>query len=188
MMRAYIVERLPPLLFIPLAAAIAVAAAGGTYEVVSLAVDTIAAWLLVAELRLWDDLADRAADQVTHPERVLAAAVSIRPFVAMCLALVVINVGWTASRNALVPSLAMLAGLHGVLGLWYARRTARTLAGDQLLLAKYPALVLVLAGDRLTDAPLVIGLSAAAIYLAASAYEAWHDPVSPLGALLGGRS
>jgi hypothetical protein len=57
-----------------------------------------------------------------------------------------------------------------------------------LLLAKYPAVVLVLAGDRLASAPVAIGLSAAAIYLAASAYEAWHDPVSPLGTLLGGRS
>jgi hypothetical protein len=188
MMRAYVTERFPPRLFVPLAAAIAVAASGGDYAAIPFAVDTVAAWLLVAELRLWDDLADRAADRVTHPERVLAASVSIRPFVVMCSALAVINAAWTASRTGVLPSLAILAGLHGALGLWYARRTMRTLAGDQLLLAKYPALVLVLAGERVTQAPLVIGLSAAAVYIAASAYEAWHDPVSPLGALLGGRS
>jgi hypothetical protein len=188
MIRAYFIERFPPLLFVPLSVAIAVAAAGGDYVFIRLAGDTLAAWLLVAELRLWDDLADRAIDRVTHSERVLVTAPSIQPFVVMCLSLAALNLGWTVLRSGVGPSLAVFAGLHGALGAWYARRTARTLAGDQLLLAKYPALVLVLAGDRLPQAPLAIGLAAAAVYVGASAYEAWHDPVSPLAAFFGGRS
>ena len=188
MMRAYFLERVPPRLFVPLALALAIAAAGGDYVVATLGVETTAAWLLLAELRLWDDLADRAADRATHPERVLVAAPSTRPFVVVCLGLAAVNFGWTAVRTAPGSALGILAALHAVLGVWYARRTARTLAGDQLLLAKYPAIVLALAGDRLTHAPVAIALSALAVYGAASAYEAWHDPVSPLGTLLGGRS
>ena len=67
-------------------------------------------------------------------------------------------------------------------------RDGRTVVGDQLLLSKYPAFVLILAGERLLSSPLAVLLCAAAVYAAASAYEAWHDPVSPLAHLIGGRS
>ena len=38
------------------------------------------------------------------------------------------------------------------------------------------------------ESPLPIAAAAAALYAAASLYEAWHDPASPVASLLGGRS
>jgi hypothetical protein len=188
MIAAYCLERLRPVVFVPLAAVVAIAAAGGRYDLARLAVDAIAAALLLAEFRLWDDLADRPADAVAHPRRIIVTAPSTLPFVRLCVTLAVVNLGASIVRDGAGPSLAALILLHAALGAWYSRRTVRTVAGDQLLLAKYPLFVLIVAGARLFSAPMAIALSAAALYVAASVYEAWHDPVSPLGTLIGGRS
>ena len=188
MIRAWLAERFRPELFLPLAMVIAAAAAGWEVAPGPFAIDLVAALLLLAEFRLWDDLADRPADRLTHPHRSLVRASSTRVFVRVCLMLAGANLVWTIGQAGVGISLAVLVGLHVALGRWYWRRTARTIAGDQLRLVKYPAFALVLAGSRLEVAPLAITLSAAAIYTGASIYEAWHDPVSPLGARLGGRS
>lgn len=188
MILSYFAERLRPVPFLPLACALAAAAGAGRYELPTLAADLLFGALLLAEFRLWDDLADRRADSKTHPGRVLVRAAATRRFVALCVSLAIVNLALCVLRDGVSFSVAVLVLLHVTLGGWYSRRGGRTVAGDQLLLAKYPAFVLVLAGSRLFAAPATTVLAAAAIYAVASAYEAWHDPVSPLGTLLGGRS
>jgi hypothetical protein len=184
----YARERFTPAVFGPAAIAIAMAGAIGRYSLPDVALDTLFAVLLLAEFRLCDDLADRRADAVTHPDRVLVRAHALWPFAALCVALAIINVTWSIARDSTGISAWILITLHAVLGTWYSRRQARTLAGDQLLLSKYPAFVLIVAGGHIVDAPIRAGVLASIIYVAASAYEAWHDPVSPLGITLGGRS
>ncbi|MBA2302606.1 MAG: hypothetical protein H0W08_08225 [Acidobacteria bacterium] len=188
MIGAYLKERFAPVVFVPLAVAIALIAAGGRYGIAMIVTDALAALLLLAELRLWDDLADRHTDRSIHPDRVVVQSRTIRPLVLLCAALAIVNLGWSVVRDGSSISVAVLIVMHAALGTWYVRREGRTFAGDQLLLAKYPAFVFIVAGARLAEMPVTITLLAAALYVAVSAYEAWHDPVSPLGFLLGGRS
>lgn len=188
MITAYLCERFRPKVFVPLAMVIAAAAAAGSVELARLGFEAAFALLLLAEFRLWDDLADRRADRATHPDRVLVRRASVRRFIALVMALALVNVTIAFVRDGLALSLWTILALHVALALWYARRSGRTLAGDQLLLAKYPAFVVIVAGARTVTDPLTIGLAAGVLYAAVSVYEAWHDPSSPVGLLIGGRS
>ena len=188
MIGAYLRERFPLKVFIPLAAVIA-AASGEGAAVGQFAAALTVALLLLAEFRLWDDLADRRHDARVHPERVLVRAASLQAIVLLCLTLAAVNAALVVLRDGMGIALAALVSIHAVLALLYAGRSRRTIAGDQLLLSKYPACVAIVGGANVAAAPVRITLCAAAIYLAASAYEAWHDPASPVAALLsGGRS
>jgi 4-hydroxybenzoate polyprenyltransferase len=188
MIAAYLRERFRLTFFGPLALVLAAAAIGPRPDVQGLALQTLGALFLLAQFRIWDDLADRRKDAVTHPQRVLVRAGGPTPLLGLGMALLTLNVGLASQRDATLVSLSLLALLHVALGAYYLLREGRTLLGDQLLLAKYPAFVCVLAGERLLDAPFTVIAAAAVIYAGASAYEAWHDPVSPLGLLFGGRS
>ena len=187
MIAAYFRERFPVRVFVPLAAGLALAASGGSFDALRFAEDACAALLLLAEFRLLDDLADRRSDSETHPGRVLVNAPTIRPFLWVCVLLFAANLGISVAI-ATTLSLPVLLALHAALSAWYLTRTRRTIGGDQLLLAKYPAFVVIVAGPRIATAPLSIAAGALAVYAAVSLYEAWHDPASPLAALLGGRS
>ena len=185
MIDAYLRERFPLPIFGPVALVVA-GCAVGTASLVHLATAAISAALLLAQFRIWDDLADRQRDSTMHPNRVLVASRTPGPVVGLGIALLAVNVAMATQRGAL--PLAFLGILHASLGCYYLLRDRRTVLGDQLLLSKYPVFVLILAGERLLSAPAAVLLPAAAVYAAASAYEAWHDPVSPLAQLLGGRS
>ena len=188
MITEYFRERFRAATFGPLAVAIAVGAAAGRFDAGRLVLDVLFALLLLAEFRLWDDLADRDADAASHPTRVVVRAVSLRPLVAVTFALAVVNVIMAVTLVGGPVAPASLIAVHLALGLWYARRRRRTLAGDQLLLAKYPAFVVIVAGARVLDATLLVAVAALLLYAAASLFEAWHDPASPGAAFLGGRS
>lgn len=191
MVSAYLRERFHLRLFVPLAIFIAIAASGGAAAWDTFAIDTGFALLLLAQFRIWDDLADRSRDAVTHPTRVLVRAPQVTPVIALCGALAVLNICTAVWRDGTGVAVAVLAVLNGVLGAWYLARTSadgglesrharRSAAGDHLLLAKYPAMLVVVAGARVTSAPLQILLAAAALYAAVCAYEVWHDPSSPM--------
>jgi hypothetical protein len=183
----YLRERFRLSFFGPLAVGLAAAALGPRLDVQGLVLQTLGALFLLAQFRIWDDLADRRKDAVAHPSRVLVRAESPTPLLGFGMALLALNVGLASQRDATLVSISLLALLHVALGAYYLLREGRTLLSDQLLLAKYPAFVCVLAGEGLLEAPLAVGAAAAVIYAGASAYEAWHDPVSPLGLLFGGR-
>lgn len=181
MLQDYVVERLPPRMFVPLAALIALA---GRIDVVptsasGLLADGTVVLLLLAQFRLWDDLADRRRDAVEHPQRVLVRAPSDTMFRVACLILSAVNAATLAivyeSSLALVTFVTLTSGM----ALWYTTRGPRSLAADHVLLLKYPAFVLIVAAGRHVAHPGLVACSAAAIYLAACVYEAVHDPASP---------
>jgi 4-hydroxybenzoate polyprenyltransferase len=178
----YFRERFPPVRFLPLAAGLTIAASAGRHEIMTMLADVATALLLLAQFRLWDDLADRPADAIHHPERLLVNVPSVDPFVRLCVALGFVNLMVSAVGDDSGIPLAVLATLHAVTGAWYLSRSHRSLIGDQLLLAKYPAFVLMLSGARVQEAPGLAVLSATVVYIMASAYEAWHDPASPIRA------
>lgn len=178
MLAAYFRERLPARVFAPIALALAAAAGGFGSGPRAAAADAGLALLLLAQFRMWDDLADRRHDAVAHPGRVLVQATSTRPALVLCVVLAVINLGITVERNGAGLALITLTCLMLVLSIWYARRGGRSAIGDLLLLTKYPSIVLILAGSRAIAETRRLLCAAAAVYLAACIYEAWHDPSS----------
>jgi len=100
--------------------------------------------------------------------------------VAFSGGLAIVNICLAVQRDGSGMAISLLTALIGSLGAWYALRTGRTAAGDHLLLSKYPAMVVIVAGDRVLSAPIPIVAAAVALYLAVCAYEVWHDPASPL--------
>src|SRR5215218_877331 len=180
MLAAYLAERFSARLFVPLALALSLAASAGDLSISVLAMDAGFALMLLAQFRSWDDLADRGHDAVSHPDRVIVQARSIAPLVAFSGALAMTNICLAIERDGSGIAVTALTALIGALGAWYAWRTRRTAPGDHLLLSKYPAMVVVIAGARVLTAPGFILGSALALYVAVCAYEVWHDPASPL--------
>jgi 4-hydroxybenzoate polyprenyltransferase len=188
MIAAYLRDRFRPAVFVPVATAIAAAASAGRPGALRLAADVGFALLLLAEFRIRDDLADRDNDAISHPQRVMVRAASVTPFQLLAGSLAAANVLICTVRSGAWIAVPALLALHATLAALYSGRTRRTFAGDQLLLAKYPAFVLILAASRVLESPLPIAVAAGLVYAAASLYEAWHDPASPAAALIGGRS
>jgi len=126
------------------------------------------AYTLIAQFRLWDDLVDRDRDRSLHPGRVLASAED-----ATLLRLT----GWgLGAVNAIAlyalnggAALVGLMVLHGVLGIWYARRASRDLLHDHALLLKYPVFVVLLASP--TSNPSTLVLMSLLVYAAMCAFE-----------------
>jgi hypothetical protein len=183
MMTRYWIERFPLYLFLPTAALLALAAqATVSPDAMRWARETAVALLLLAQFRLWDDIADRERDRVAHPGRTLIQAPGAAPFVLACLALATINAACVAAVGGF-RGVSGLIALDAAALVWYVGRPAqRTVARDLVLLSKYPAFVLVLAVGS-TPALSDVGLPALGIYLAACAYEMWHDASGPLRAL-----
>jgi hypothetical protein len=176
----YLAERFGARMFVALAVVIAIAASAGDLSLDGTGVDAVFALLLLAQFRSWDDLADRGHDAVSHPDRVIVRAASVAPLVAFSGGLAIVNICLAVLRDGTGIAVAVLATLITVLGAWYSLRRGRTAAGDSLLLSKYPAMVVIVAGGRILHTPLPILVSALALYVAVCAYEVWHDPASPL--------
>ena len=176
MIPRYFAERFKPVVYVPIAFALAFAAGAGQSDLRTLALDTGFALVALAHFRLWDDLADRKADAVTHPERVLVRARHITGFVLLCAALGAATLDIAYVRR---PSgFMILLALQATLALWYGLRGARSALGSCIVLSKYPLLLLILAGDRIALRPWPIAAAAVTAYAAACAYEAWHDPAA----------
>jgi hypothetical protein len=179
-MTRYWIERFAPGLFVPAALLIALAARiGSPLDPIRWSLESLLALLLLAQFRLWDDLADRERDRSAHPERVLVRSARVTPFVAVCAGLAFLNVllllMWNGAGGAVVL-LALDAAAAG----WYAwRPDHRTATSDLVLLGKYPAFALLIAGPSTWFVPHA-WLAALAIYAGACVFEVWHDATGPL--------
>jgi hypothetical protein len=177
---AYWRERFRPVVFVPAAMLIAAASRGAAGAApTSWTIGICCALLLLAQFRLWDDLADRERDRAAHPSRVLARTSRLGPFIAACLILGTINVLLAAWLRGTQGAAAVVA-LDVAAAAWYTWRPARrTAASDLLLLTKYPAFVVVLAIGSSASLPVVV-LAAAGVYGLACLFEVWHDASGPL--------
>src|SRR6185503_10220497 len=126
MIGSYFRERFRPTVFAPVAACVALGAAGGAFHLLRLTADACFAALLLAEFRLWDDLADRRSDALTHPGRVLVRAQSVRPLILLCGALFALNLLICVAMAWSGVSLTVFVALHTALGARYAVRSRRT--------------------------------------------------------------
>jgi hypothetical protein len=175
---AYWRERLPARLFVPAAAALTLAArAGAAADLRGAAGDIGFSLMLLAQFRLWDDLADRARDRIEHPARVLVTT-DATPFIASCVWLAALNLCVAAWRGGALAA-CLLAALDSAAAIWYSiRPSRRTAGGDLLLLGKYPLFVLLLATPFSLSGHTIAG--AALVYVAACVFEIWHDSASPM--------
>ena len=178
-MMAYWRERFTPGRFVPAAVLLAMAATatsgGGGAD---WAIGTGVALSLIAQFRLWDDLADRGRDRHTHPTRVLVTASATWPFVVQAIALAAINVALLSALEG-AAAVRLLLALNAAAAAYYVFRPPhRTFGSDLVLLAKYPAFVLMLAGAD--PRPGRLWLALALTYAAACAFEIWHDASGPM--------
>lgn len=185
MIGAYLRERFTLRLFLPLALFIGFATGSTGQEWETLALDAGYALLLLVQFRVWDDLADRSRDAVTHPERILVRAPAVTPVIAFCGSVAVLNICLAVWRDASGLAVSVLALLNLALGAGYLSRSHHLTASEDpgrvlAFLTKYPAILLTVAGARLASSPMQIVSAALLLYVVVCAYEAWHDPNSPL--------
>ena len=178
-MIAYWRERFDPIRFGPAAALVGMAAAAtATSALTAWGINTVMAVTLIAQFRLWDDLADRERDRHIHPERTLVAAARIWPFVTQAVGLAAVNIALVLQIQGRTPATVLLALNLAAAAYYVLRGSERTVGSDLLLLAKYPAFVLILSGTEPRPGRLVLAL--ATTYAAACAFEIWHDVSGPM--------
>ena len=141
----YLCNRFPVMQFVPLA--VFIAAAGLAPAPPGLlsewAVAAALALILVLQFRLWDDIADRERDRISHPERILCQTRDIKPFLIAALSLSVLSgllLAWYHGQNARSAAYLLLCA---TLFAWYRLRPAPTAPGllnSMLILLKYPGI------------------------------------------------
>ena len=124
------------------------------------------AFTLVLQFRLWDDLADRTLDRSAHPERILAAAEGVKPFVAAVWLLGGGNALGLASSFETSIGLGFVI-LNIATAAWYGSHRERGLTHVLVLHLKYPAFVLLLAPAHTA----ALAIAAASVYAALVAFE-----------------
>jgi hypothetical protein len=175
--RDYWRERFPLRLYLPVAIALALAAQVRDANVSSLAADSGFALLLLAQFRLWDDLADRAHDAARHPGRALVRSPTTLPYTLACVLLGGTALALVSLRPGALAGIVALGALDLTLGTFYTLRSRRSARGDVLLLTKYPAFVLIVGAGSPT---VMTGLAMILVFFGACAYEMWHDASCPL--------
>jgi len=189
---AYLKERLPLVMYLPLSLIFSVTALlmrpGNVYWGIELSQQIPLFYFLIAQFRLRDDLFSLPEDRVTHPNRVLSKLSSIRSFVGLCFVLFALNTCFLYTKSGGL-SVVTFVGLSIVYELAYflgnkrrkalPKRTPGTFqltAHYHLLLLKYPFFVFIVAGvwyPLYHPKLLLIGLI---LYLTFCIYETLDDP------------
>jgi len=178
----YLAGRIPPGIYLPLAAFLAVAAFAATSSAITQDwLWTVGlAFTLVLQFRLWDDIADLGHDRIQHPDRLLCRTANIRHFYYVAGSLALINAvlitfsfqGWDRIGGFLTLCLGLLAWYH-----WRPRESGYFLLNGHVVLLKYPAVVWLITpeleggpGGRLNFVCCLLS-----VYLIFAMYEILHD-------------
>ena len=180
----YLHERARPRLVVSLALFLAVSGLClvpvTEFRIAALLSSWVQAFVFCLAFRVWDDLEDRRADRVRHPERVMSLAPTTAPFVALIAALVVVGCVLLIPSGDLLRRFAGLGTAVAALSVWYAGRPSENwnrLAGEHIVLLKYPLIAYAAAPSL----PIDIGSWRAlgvllAIYATVCAYDYADDP------------
>jgi len=159
-----------------LVGAAALASAGRIAAASGVATTLLLTALLIAQLRLWDDLADRQWDNLHRPGRLLAGTAHLRSFAWLVVASVVVAAGALALRGPARSLLAYLL-LVGLLATTYHAPFAASLPRGlrvSLVLTKYPLLLLVVVAGGLAHRATWVALG---LYTLLVGFEWRDDPV-----------
>ena len=143
------------------------------------------ALLLIAQFRVWDDLADRAYDSAHHPARVLARSATTARFWAL-FATLSAGAVFAVGKAGSIAAISILAGLMALLaavyhGPWHFPRDR--FVRSQAVLLKYPAFIVLLTASGPSRRAILGG---AIVYLLLSVYE-WRDDPATRATRAGGR-
>jgi hypothetical protein len=146
----------------------------------------VLAFVILTQLRLVDDLADRDYDRVRHPQRVLALEASLKHIYAALAVLTFASLGLTAGLVSGRAAGALLLLEVCLLAIYTLSRRSRwpRLLHVHAVLLKYPGIVYCLAGAPALGA--AGGSLLAGTFLMAAAGELGHD--AELRRLPGGRA
>jgi hypothetical protein len=145
---------------------------GGAGRIVWLAA---ACALLIAQFRLWDDLEDVAHDTAHHPERTLVRSADRDRYYALLGVSIIVLVpllGVFAGKFQAMAYLALVVGF-GLVYRMVRAAAPRRFVRSMLVLAKYPAFVLLLASDPWRLWTVAVAMT---LYLLLAVYEWRHDP------------
>jgi hypothetical protein len=105
---------------------------------------------LVLAFRVWDDLEDREADRVRHPDRVLVSAPTAIPLYVLGGALSLLSIAPLVASEFALRRLAAIGIAAALLSIWYGARSAdrsRHTLGEHILACKYPLIAYAVAPD-----------------------------------------
>ena len=130
---------------------------------------------LIAQFRLWDDLADRDYDAILHPQRVLVATIHTRRFAYLC-GLLALPVAVALGIGYGIGHLAVYGGLLAAMSVLYAAGgiALPRLLRAHLVLLKYPVFIWLCAQDADPAQWVRVGVI---VYLALSLLELVSDSV-----------
>ncbi len=182
--RRYLAERYAGVRFVALALVLAAVGAWTTSAWRDVAIAGVirafaAAWLLVLAFRAWDDLEDRDADAVRHPERV-AVTGDARALWLLALSAAIGAVALVVAGVQREARLAMLAGIVVVLLAWYRLRSGESrsaVADAHVLLLKYPLIAAIVAPGAYEQREVARAVPVLTVlYLLLCTYEWADDP------------
>ncbi len=137
------------------------------------AMPALLAALLIAQFRLWDDLADHRHDAQLHPQRVLISTLYRHKFVLLCIVLAVPSVWmlWFWRDPAQRLGYAALCAAMAVL--YIASPHWPRIARGHLVLLKYPVLTWLCAISPQTYRALTLGMT---LWLVLALIDMHSDP------------
>ena len=149
---AYLRERVRARVLIPLAFMLAftgwllVPVTG--FDAAAFFVATTQAFVLSLAFRVWDDLEDRSADRLRHPNRVMARSTRTAPFLMLVALLAVAGMTSLLQLSDPLARFIAVAVAVGVLSVWYSARRSENwnrVAGGHVVLLKYPLIAFAVA-------------------------------------------
>jgi len=179
----YFGTRFPLLRFVPLAAFLVVSAYSisdpmHTIHIVNGIFAFVMAFLLILQFRLWDDIADRSSDQLTHPTRVLCQTQVLWPFYLIAIFLFVTNIILLVWHNdVLFRPLVFLALSFGLFAWYYFRSesTSGGLTNSQIVLIKYSVIVWLLSHSNANIDMILLVSVLLSVHLIFSIFEILDD-------------
>ncbi|WP_146204562.1 hypothetical protein [Massilia glaciei] len=158
------------LLWLVVGACMLAASAGGGPD--RMAASMLLAAFLIAQFRLWDDLADRAHDARHHARRVLVGSPHAGRFSQLCVAgaLPVLGLLWAWREPMRLAAYGLLCA--AMAGLYLASGAWPRLLRAQLVLLKYPSFVWLVASGVSPRAGLGLG---AALWLVLALHDLLSD-------------
>jgi len=181
---AYLRERMRARVLVPLALVLALTGwllvPGAGFDGTEFFVATTQAFVLSLAFRVWDDLEDRSADRLRHPNRVMARSTRTAPFLVLVALLAVAGMTSLLQLSDPLSRWIAVAIAVAVLSVWYSARRSENwnrVAGGHVVLAKYPLIAFAVAPTLPTasgfarSAVVLLGL-----YAVICAYEYIDDP------------
>ena len=181
---AYLRERMRPSVFVPLALLCALTgwllAPGSPLDARAFLVAAVEAFVLSLAFRVWDDLEDRNADRLRHPNRVMARSTRTAPFLWLVALLAMVGMTSLLQLGDPLTRTIAIATAVAILSVWYSARRSENwnhVAGEHIVLVKYPAIAFATAPTLPAASSFVrTAVLLAALYAVICIYEYIDDP------------